>query len=92
MSPTTKNTISASAAISRTSMIRLIANGVPSNRNAGGKKSEIDGGWNPPPSPEAARSTVVARLDRAVSPGVVAWLRRTTVAASVGPGRGSPES
>jgi len=29
-------------------MSRLSANGVPANRISGGKKSEIDGPWNPP--------------------------------------------
>ncbi len=31
----------------RTRMMRLISNGVPSNRIAGGKKSLIDGPWKP---------------------------------------------
>jgi hypothetical protein len=35
-------------------MRRFSSNGVPSNRSAGGKKSVMEGPWNPPSSLEAA--------------------------------------
>lgn len=53
-------------------MIRLISNGVPANAIASGKNSAIDGAWNPLSSPEAASGRIVATVDRAVSPGIVA--------------------
>jgi hypothetical protein len=67
-----KMSMSATTAISRTRMIRLISNGVPSNQMAGGKKSASEGGWKPPPpSSSAASGRIVARLNRAVSCGRV---------------------
>jgi hypothetical protein len=38
---------SAATVISRRSMIRLSANGVPTKRNGAGENSPIDGPWNP---------------------------------------------
>ena len=58
-------------AMNRTRMIRLISNGVPSNKMAGGKKSAIEGAWKPPPPSSAASGRIVARLNRAVSCGRV---------------------
>ena len=54
-------------ATTRTSMMRLNSKGVPSKKIAEGKNSEMDGTWKPPSSLEAARSGIVARLDRANS-------------------------
>src|SRR5665648_1187515 len=62
-----KSRLTASAETRRTSVIRLISKIVPSNAITGGKKSAIDGMCIPPSSPEAARSTIVARVDRTVS-------------------------
>jgi hypothetical protein len=46
-------------------MMRLNSKIEPWNRNGAGKKSAIVGGWNPPPSPVAARRAVVATVNRA---------------------------
>jgi hypothetical protein len=61
----------AMAATKRTRMIRLISNGVPSKKMAGGKKSAIVGPWNSAPPSSAASGRIVARLNRAVSCGRV---------------------
>jgi hypothetical protein len=69
--PMTKIARIAMAATKRTRMIRLISNGVPSKKMAGGKKSAIVGPWKPPSPSSAASGRIVARLNRAVSRGRV---------------------
>jgi hypothetical protein len=66
-----KTSMRAMTATNRTRMIRLISNGVPSNQMAGGKKSEIEGAWNPLSPSSAASGRIVARLNRAFSCGRV---------------------
>ena len=64
-----KESASTTAAIIRTRVIRLNSKIVPSNPRAGGKNSETDGMWKPPPSsPDAASRRFVAAVIRAHSP------------------------
>src|SRR6218665_922170 len=46
--PSKKSRSSAATAINRTSMIRLISNGVPTNHRGSGKNSPMAGPWNSP--------------------------------------------
>jgi len=50
-------------------MSRLSSKGVPSNRRTGGKKSTIDGPWNPPSSLAAALTICDAMWVNSVGSG-----------------------
>ena len=51
----------------RIAMIRLISNGVPTNRKPGGKNSSNDGPWNPPSSVADGTSRFTAVTSSAIS-------------------------